>query len=179
MSLPETISTERLLLRPPRLDDAEALYYGYGTDLEVVRYLTWKPSESVEQARDFLRSDIDNRSQRTSFSWAITIKPEDRLVGMIAARPKGDEIDFGYVLARAHWGKGYMTEALKAMIATSFANPLVNRVWAVCDIDNNASAAVMRKAGMRFSRIIVGGALHPNISDHPRDVECYEAIRDL
>ena len=79
-------------------------------------------------------------------------------------------VSLGYVLKRSEWGKGYMTEAVRSVIEDSFKHPEIYRVWAVCDVENPASARVMEKVGMvregRLARYIV----HPNISDEPRDV---------
>jgi RimJ/RimL family protein N-acetyltransferase len=48
------IHTERLVLRQPRVDDAQALFEGYASRPEIVRYLTWRPHGSVEDTRQFL-----------------------------------------------------------------------------------------------------------------------------
>ena len=81
------------------------------------------------------------------------------------------------MLARAEWGKDYMTEALRAVIEFAFTLPKVRRVWAVCDVDNTASARVMEKAGLEREGILRKYAAHSNVSSEPRDVFCYSIVR--
>jgi RimJ/RimL family protein N-acetyltransferase len=65
-----------------------------------------------------------------------------------------------------------MTESITALIAWALKQKEVFRIWAVCDVDNKASARVMEKAGMQREGIlnVVGP---PNISPEPRDSYCY------
>jgi hypothetical protein len=51
------------------------------------------------------------------------------------------------------------------------------RVWALCDVDNLASARVMEKVGMQREGILRRWILHPNLSDEPRDVYCYSVVK--
>ena len=51
------------------------------------------------------------------------------------------------------------------------------RIWAVCDLDNFASARVLEKAGMQREGVLRRYILHPNISSEPRDVYCYATVR--
>ena len=55
MKPPEIIGTERLRLRRPVMEDAEAIFAEYGQDAEVTKYLTWRPNRAVQETRDFLR----------------------------------------------------------------------------------------------------------------------------
>ena len=49
-----TLETERLILRPFEKEDAEAIFYGWASDPEVTRYLTWDTHESIEMTRALL-----------------------------------------------------------------------------------------------------------------------------
>ena len=69
---PPTISTARLLLRPPRLDDAPAIFRSYAQDADVTRYLRWSPHRSVDETAAFLRTAIRAWQDGTGFPWTIT-----------------------------------------------------------------------------------------------------------
>ncbi len=173
-----TLRTERLLLRQPIQADAEAIFAEYAADTQVTRYLLWRPHKSVEETREFLRGCIAAWSDLSGrFAYVITLAQTSRPVGMIEIRLANFKAQIGYVLARAHWGQGYMTEAVGAVVGEALALPGVLGAWAVCDVDNIASARVLAKAGMtrqaRLPRFIV----HPNIDDQPRDVFCYSMTR--
>lgn len=64
------------------------------------------------------------------------------------------ERSFGYLLARAHWNRGYMTEALRAVLVYEFGTRGTPRVSATCEVENGASARVLEKAGMRLEKTV-------------------------
>jgi RimJ/RimL family protein N-acetyltransferase len=177
MSLPPVIKTERLVLRPPRTDDAGAIFDSYATDEEVTRYLEWRPHKSLAETEEFLHRTLRANLEGSDLTWAITLGGDDTLRGMVALRARGHKADAGYVLARPLWGRGYMTEALRAVLDYAFRDPGMYRVWAVCDVENVASARVMEKAGMSFEGILRRYGIHPNISPEPRDARCYARVR--
>jgi RimJ/RimL family protein N-acetyltransferase len=86
-------------------------------------------------------------------------------------------VQLGYVLARQFWGNGYMTEALKTIIDWAFDQNDIYRVWAVCDIENTASARVMVKAGLEKEGILRRWVILPNFGEKPRDCFCFSIVR--
>ena len=73
-----------------------------------------------------------------------------RLVGEAGLQPLdgGPDVELTYTLARAAWGRGYATEAARAVLRWAFAGLLLPRVEAVADPGNHASLRVLEKAGM-------------------------------
>ena len=178
MSLPPIIETERLVLRPPRMDDAETIFNSYARDEEVTRYTEWRPHKSIAETEEFLRRTVAFPEDGSSLAWAITLGGDDTLRGMIhLRRTHQHKADTGYGLARPFWGRGYMTEALRAVLDYAFRDPGMYRVWAVCDVENAASARVLEKAGMSFEGILRRYGIHPNISPEPRDARCHARVR--
>jgi [ribosomal protein S5]-alanine N-acetyltransferase len=177
MKPPETIETPRLLLRLPCLADDEAIFEGYAQDPQVTRYLIWKPHENIETTRTFLRGCLEAWETGHAFPWVITFIEDHRLLGMIELRINNFKADLGYVLARAAWGHGYATEAVKAIVTWTLAQPAIYRVWAVCDTENAASAHVLEKAGMQREGILRRFTIHPTISAEPRDAYCYSIVK--
>jgi RimJ/RimL family protein N-acetyltransferase len=96
---------------------------------------------------------------------------------MIAIHPDGFKASLGYVLARPHWGKGYMTEAVRTLTDWLLRQPDIYRVFATCDVDNPASAKVMKKAGMKYEGLLRRTMIHPNVSAAPRDCLMYAKVR--
>ncbi|MEW6032277.1 MAG: GNAT family N-acetyltransferase [Bacillota bacterium] len=171
------LATARLELRPPTLDDAQAIFSGYAQDREVTRYLVWRPHSNLEETRMFLQSCLDGWASGSELTWAITLAGSGDLIGMVASGPCGHKADLGYVLARPYWGNGYMTEAVSAVIEWLFSVPEVYRVWAVCDTANLASARVMEKVGMTREGLLKRWNVHPNVSSEPRDCYVYARVR--
>jgi len=172
---PATLSTARLLLRKPQLADAPRLFEAYTSDREIVRYMSWQAHESMAMTREFLQQCLDWWASESSFPYIIEIAR--RPVGTIELRKKDTGVDFGYVIARSCWGKGYMTEALSALLNWSLAQPGVWRASAFCDVENLASARVMEKAGMSFEGVLRRYFVHPNISPEPRDCRLYAKVK--
>jgi len=175
---PAELLTARLRLRKPTLADANPLFRAYATDEEVVRFLIWTPHRSVTDTRDYLKHCLGEWSTGNSFPYVIeSLDSQSGPIGMIDLRKRPHGMDFGYVLARSHWGQGFMSEALTAVVDWSLDQPDIWRASAICDVDNGASARVMEKAGMSFEGILRRYFVHPNVADEPRDCRMYAKVR--
>ena len=177
MKMAEQFETERLVLRKPRLDDTRAIFEGWAQDQEVTRYLTWRPHERIEQTQEFVQSCIRAWEGETRFPYMITLKRSGEVIGMIDPRIKGPKVGIGYVAARAHWGKGYVPAATRAIIDWAFQQPSICRVYATTDVENIVSRRVLEKVGMQCEGILQKYIVHPNISHVPRDSYLYAIIK--
>jgi RimJ/RimL family protein N-acetyltransferase len=146
------IETPRLILRELGDNDAPAIQ-AYAGDPGVVRYLDWGPNTPEDTVR-FLAVARATRDAlpRTAHHLAIVLKAGGQLIGgcriEIRSAVNGSG-DLGYVLDRRHWGHGYATEAIRALLGFGFARLALHRIWATCDVENRASARVLEKIGMR------------------------------
>jgi ribosomal-protein-alanine N-acetyltransferase len=93
--------------------------------------------------------------------------------GMIGAHIDQHGANLGYVLARSEWNKGYATESVSALTDALLRSGQLHRVWAVCDVQNGASARVLEKAGMIREGVLRRWLVLPNIESEPRDCYCY------
>ena len=178
LTAPDRQTTARLILRKPRLDDAEAIFLSYATDELVPRYTMWRVHDSVDDTRIYLETCLEEWSSGRGFPYVIECQDTpDHPVGMIHMRPDAHQMLFGYVIARNKWGKGLTSEALGCLVDWSLAQDEIWRAAAYCDVDNPASARVMEKAGMTFEGILRRYSIHPNVSDEPRDCRVYVKAR--
>jgi RimJ/RimL family protein N-acetyltransferase len=175
--IPRTLVTERLVLRPPVIDDALAIFEEYAQDPAVSKYLAWRPHSDVGGVRAVLERQVDGVHSGTLRVWVICVKPSDRAVGEIGFHVQGHSIGIGYTLSRRYWSQGYMTEALRPLIAAALADPAIFRVWALCDREHTASARVLEKVGMQFEGILRRWCVLPNLGSTPRDCACYSAVK--
>ena len=137
--------TERLLLRPGWAEDAPALARAIA-DEQVVRNLATAPWPfALEDAEAFLAAPRD--PAMPSFLITERTKGEPRIVGAcgLGRRPSG-AVEMGYWVARPHWGKGFATEASRALIDIARALKLP-RLEASHFLDNPASGRVLEKLG--------------------------------
>ena len=174
---PESFTTARLFLRKPRLEDAALIFAAYAQDPQVVRYLTFLPHRDIKESDEAVNRFLASWRSGQSYCWLIFRRDSDELIGAISAR-RDQGINLGYLVARAYWRCGFMTEALGAVVDWAFAQPNIFRVWAVCDVDNEASARLLERNGFHQEGILRKWSLHPNVSDVPRDCYCYAKTRD-
>jgi [ribosomal protein S5]-alanine N-acetyltransferase len=177
MKPPETFTTPRLMLRPPVLADAETIFQGYAQDPLVTKYLPWKPHANLEATQQFLTRCIQRWKDETAFPWVIVRKADHALLGMIEMRIPDFRADFGYVVGRLYWGNGFATEAAQTIVQWAAAQAGIFRVWAICDVENRASARVLEKAGLQREGVLRRYVLHPSLSNEPRDCYCYSLVK--
>ena len=154
--------TERLILRPLRLRDAESLFECTG-DPEVARFVLWTAHRSLAECRSHIRYMHRLYRGCEPCSYAIALREGDRAVGTIGFTSYHDAIrtaEIGYSLARRLWGQGYATEALAALLGLCFGRMQLHRVEALHDVENPASGRVMQHCGMRYEGTIRGRVLN-------------------
>jgi [ribosomal protein S5]-alanine N-acetyltransferase len=172
-AVPETIVTERLVLRKPKASDAAAVYE-YGRDPEVARYMDWPRLSDLREAIASTERALQRWESGAEYTWRITVRPDDTPIGAVACRLSGHTADLGFVLARPHWGKGYATEAARGVLDWAIALEGVNRVRATCDVDNVASTRVLERIGMLRQGLSRRAAVRPNLPFRgPRDAYVY------
>lgn len=150
---PTTLQTERLVLREWEEADLPAVQK-YGTDPEVVRYMPWGPNTD-DDARAFLHRCLANARSipRRNYEFAMTDRISGELIGGCGIRISAVEPrvgDFGYILRRDCWGRGLATECAAELVRLGFEDHNLHRMWATCDVENTASANVLRKAGLQL-----------------------------
>jgi ribosomal-protein-alanine N-acetyltransferase len=177
MTLPDVLRTQRLVLRPFRTTDAAAVFQRWDHDSAVSRYMRWPPRAAVEQTEQVVQRAIERRRQGIALSWAITLPDDDDPLGFIGLIPEGHMAELSYILAREAWGRGYATEAARAVIETTLELPGVYRIWAMCDVDNVASARVLEKLGMQLEGTVRRYAVRPALGPEPRDAFLFARVR--
>jgi len=99
---PEVFETERLVLRRPRMSDADDIFDNYASDPEVTRYLTWRLYNERNEVVPFLQSQLSRWHSGEEYSWVLMLTGNDRAIGMIGCRAREHAADIGYVLGRAY-----------------------------------------------------------------------------
>lgn len=148
------IKTQRLILRNYNDLDAESMFLSYCNDEEVVRYLTWYPHLSIDYTQDYLSNTIiPNINKETTLELAITLKEHpNTVIGNISIVDyHKNTAEIGYVLGKEYWNQGLASESLSAFIEYIFDYTSINTLTAYYDIENLASANVLKKCGFIFT----------------------------
>jgi RimJ/RimL family protein N-acetyltransferase len=176
------LRTERLVLRRFTPDDVDMLAE-LDSDPEVMHYVTGGVTTShAAIVDDFLPAFLSYYERFEGFGfWAACERATGEFVGWFHLRPAPDdppdEVELGYRLRRATWGRGYATEGSRALIAKAFTDLGVRRVHAETMAVHQASRAVMERAGLRYVRTFHQPWPYPIPGDELGDVE-YALTRD-
>lgn len=152
------ISTERLILRPFRMEDAEVMFERWASDKETVHYLSWMAHQSLKDTKRILKVWMNGYLTKTSYVWAICPKSTpDQPIGSVSLHSFDEKLpsaEAGYVIARDYWNQGYASEALRAVLEYGLDLMNLHRISAYHHVDNEASGRVMEKAGMTYEGCI-------------------------
>ncbi|MEP6853408.1 MAG: GNAT family N-acetyltransferase [bacterium] len=172
----ELLRTERLVLRKFTADDVDLLVE-LDSDREVMHYVTGGvPTSREDIVNDFLPAFLSYYDRHDGFGfWAALDRATGQFLGWFHLRPAPedppDEVELGYRLRRAAWGRGYATEGSRALIAKAFTELGVRRVHAETMAVHQASRAVMERAGLRYARTFHQPWPYPIPGDELGDVE--------
>lgn len=146
MAKHQRIETERLVLRPVTLSDAEDLFE-YASD-EETSYYVFDRHASIEKTEEAI---VDYFMTDPFGKFGIELKETGKFIGTIDLRVKDEKhrAIMGYVLNKAFHGKGYMTEAAEAVLRYAFTILELDCVAALHDDRNTASGKVMERLGMQ------------------------------
>lgn len=150
------LKTERILLRPFKMSDAED-FYEYAKVDGVGQMAGWSPHKNIEESKEILEMFINSKRQ-------LAIEINGKVVGSLGFElykekefPEYNSLlgtEIGYVLSKDYWGHGYMPEAVKAAINYLFAIEKVDFIMCGHFKANNQSKRVIEKCGFIESREI-------------------------
>ncbi|QIR40550.1 GNAT family N-acetyltransferase [Tolypothrix sp. PCC 7910] len=158
------LETERLILRQLTAKDADNLFE-LDSDPEVVRFTTnvGQPTSYTVIQNQILPSYFSYYEKYDNYGcWAAIEKSSQAFIGWFLFRPivhaayfnpqlaNPNDIELGYRLRKAAWGRGYATEGAKALIAKGFSEFGIQRVLGAALAANLASIRVMEKAGLKL-----------------------------
>jgi len=145
------LETTRLILRRPRPADAAALA-ALANNPRVVENTARLPYPYGEDdARQWIAWAKQSHSEMVSFV-IVAKKPKARFLGAVGfgRLEEGSDPDLGFWLGEPHWGRGYATEAARAVVDFAFVTHGFRRLAAGCRITNAASRRVLEKCGFQY-----------------------------
>jgi ribosomal-protein-alanine N-acetyltransferase len=159
-TMPHVLVTERLVLRPAAVADHAILLTHWGAP-DVRRFLFDSAMLSPAEVTEAIADSTRNFAAAGYGLWLIHEKNGTDLVGSVGLRPLDDlELEIFYSLMPGCWGKGYATEAARAVVENALGPLGLPEVLAEVDEGNTASVAVVKRLGMT-QYDVVPGALGP------------------
>lgn len=149
-----TLATERLILREVVADDADDLLAFRG-DPDVQRY-NLVPMRDTREALALIRTMQGWYVSRYAIQWGITLRDEDRVLGLCGIHDWSRErrrAAVGYDLVRSHWGRGIAGEAMREVVRYAFEELGLDRLYALTVAENARSIRLLERLGFRFERV--------------------------
>lgn len=153
-----TLETERLLLRKCEIDDYKDSYKYCCIDPELAKLQAFDVHENDQVTKRSFNEKANRYLLDPSFyEWAIVRKEDNQFMGEIALVHYSDEynaMEMGYHLGKIFRGKGYMQEALSAILRFAFEDLKLDQVYALILNDNYGSQKVVKSNNLEYSRTI-------------------------
>jgi RimJ/RimL family protein N-acetyltransferase len=145
------ITTPRVVLRWISEDDIDSLYEIFSSP-QVMRYWSSPPLADREAAAELQREIAGGNESETMFKWGIALRDSNTVIGtttLFNLSLDNGRAELGYAMAHAHWGKGYMNEALTALVSHAFEVMELRRLEADVDPRNAASIRTLERLGFQ------------------------------
>ena len=154
------IKTERLILRPLTLADADMAFNGWTGDLEVAKYVSWLPHHSIDDTIEWLKEiewkqdDTGSIVSNDNYIWGFVLKETGELFGSggLIWEEDWQLFQVGYNIMKTHWNRGYSTEAMRCILQFAVKNLGIKKVAGGHAKENLASAKVIEKLGFVYDR---------------------------
>lgn len=154
------LESDRLIIRPLRPDDRDP-FATLMSDPEVTRYVHGGVPYRDDEVDEFFARSARNLAEHGVCMGALEEKESGRMVGISGIQPLGTtgNLEIGWILSRAAWGRGYATEAGGLALQHVLGTLERPRVCAIIDTGNEASVKVATRLGMQYDRRYTGAEL--------------------
>lgn len=142
------LTTDRLILRPLTMDDAEALFPAFADD-ENMRYWSSAALEDLDAMRRYMRWNVEGDSV-CSWAFARAGTPHDALGWVVLMDRREGTAEIGYIQRPDAGGSGYAREAVQALLGHAFDTLGLRRLYADIDPDNTASIRLIEALGFQL-----------------------------
>ena len=172
-----TLTTDRLILRKLTKNDAQSLYE-YCSSSRAAQYSLWTPHSSVSETKSFLKYLVHSAHRGEYMTWGIVLKSSGELIGTCGYTYTDDDFkiaELGYGIKEKHYGNGYATEAMKAVIDYGFCTVGFVRQYAKVMVGNTPSVKLLERLGFIHEGNLKKGII---AKDKATDVSIYAMCDD-
>ena len=144
------LETDRLVLSTWQSSDWLALR-PIATDVEVMRYISGGVPWTDERIQLFVNRQVELFVERGFCRWKLLLKPTQEMIGFcgVGYWREGPELEIGWWLARAYWGRGLASEAARLALQDAFERAGLHRIISIARPENAASLRIMEKLGLQ------------------------------
>lgn len=148
------LETERLIMRPLTVQDAEEIFTNWTGDPEVAKFMRWDVHQNSGETRTWIEAEQLAIEEGLVYDWGGVLKETGELVGSggLCFTEEYELFELGYNIMRKYWGMGLATEAARCIVKYSVQNLGIKKLYCCHAKDNPASGRVMEKAGFVYWR---------------------------
>lgn len=148
------LETDRILLRPLRISDAEEIFNNWTSDPDVTKYLQWNTHHSIDSTIKWLSFEEEKIANDSSYQWGFVYKENNEIFGSgrFYYNDEHKMFEQGCAMMKKYWNQGLATEASKAMIDFAFNELNQTRLFASHAKENTAPRAVLEKVGFAYQK---------------------------
>jgi [ribosomal protein S5]-alanine N-acetyltransferase len=143
------LESERLRFRRLTEADAPEILALRGNP-ETMKFIPRPLATNIDEALAHIKLINDKIDENLDINWAVTEKGSDKCIGLMGfyrTQPEHFRTELGYMIAPDHWGKGYVSEAVKTLLDFAFNTLNFHSIEAVIDSRHIASERVLQKNG--------------------------------
>ena len=147
------LETKRLILRPGKVSDAQAVFNNWTSDPDVAEFMRWSTHSSIDQTIAWLTDAEANVSDEKSYDWLFVQKETNAPIGSggIYYNETQGMFEVGYGLMKQCWGMGYVTEAARAIQKFAICELNQTKLYACHAMENPASGKILEKLGFVYT----------------------------
>lgn len=148
------LETNRVILRPLALEDAQDIFERWTSDDRVSKYVRWCTHSTVDETRGWLLMTQESLESDKVYDWGFCLKEEEYLFGSGGIFYNDEEkcFEVGYNIMHKYWNQGYTTEIVQAILEFAKNELGIKEFVAWYAKENPASGAVLKKCGFIYEK---------------------------
>jgi len=146
------LESERILLRPLKVSDAQAIYTNWTSDPDVAQFMRWSTHSSINETITWLTSEEAKVSDSGLYDWLFVLKETGEPFGSggVFHNNTHNMFELGYCIMKKYWGNGLTTEAARTILNFAECKLAQNTFFACHAKDNPASGRILEKLGFTY-----------------------------
>ncbi|MCL2634527.1 MAG: GNAT family N-acetyltransferase [Oscillospiraceae bacterium] len=147
-----TLETNRIILRPPSVDDALTAFNNWTSDPDVAKFVRWNTHETIDTTVEWLTYEVENIPKDNYFGWVFVLKETGEAFGSgsVFFNDEVNLFEIGFCIMKKCWGLGLTTEAGKAMVDFAFNELKQTTLYVRHAKENIGSGKVIEKLGFVY-----------------------------
>ena len=147
------LETERLVLRPFKIEDAPTVFENWTSDADVAKFMRWSVHNSVEDTVEWIPSEIELLNSDNVYNWIFVLKSTDELIGSggLVYNKDKEMFELGYNIMKKYWGIGITTEAAVEIVDFAKNSLSLPELFCCHAKENIASGRVIEKLGFGYT----------------------------